>query len=358
MDKIVHLLAGTRKGLFLFTSTPDRTKWSSSGPFLSGREVNHATVDPRSGRIFATSNDSWFGCEIAWSDSLGEEWTMAEKSPGFAADSGSKLERIWHIEAGPTSAHGVLYAGVAPAALFRSEDNGANWEQVNGLSQHPTRQRWQPGAGGLCLHSIVPDPTNPEKMWVGISAVGVFLTEDGGATWSTRNQGTRAGFMPDPLPEWGQCVHKLLRAPGTEDRLYQQNHCGVYASDNGGTSWTEVTEGLPSEFGFPLGVHPRDPQTLYTLPLKGSEFRCAPDARLRVFRSRDAGGHWEALADGLPQEGVYCSVLREGMAVDTADPAGIYFGTNTGKIFGSADEGDSWYLLADNLPPVYSVEVW
>jgi photosystem II stability/assembly factor-like uncharacterized protein len=348
------LLAGTKKGLFLFTSD-DRKAWRIHGPFLQGKEVHHAVCDSRTGRIFATSNDAWFGSEIVYSDDMGATWTSARKGPAFSADSGLKLERIWHIEPGPAAAPGVLYAGVAPAALFRSEDNGETWNEVTALSQHPTRSRWHPGAGGLCLHSIQIDRANPQKIFIGISAVGVFRTDDGGATWAPMNRGTRAEFMPDKYPEFGQCVHKLLMAPGKSDVLFQQNHCGVYRSGDSGATWQEITDGLPSDFGFPLAIHPRDPETAYVLPLKGAEFRCPPDGKLRVFRTRDGGKHWQPLTEGLPQENAFTGILREGMASDQETPAGIYFGTNTGKIYASRDEGDSWHVIADELPPVYSV---
>ncbi len=348
------ILAGTKKGLFLFSS-PDRARWELAGPFQSGREINHALYDARNGRIYATANDAWFGCEMVCSSDLGASWTAARQNPAFPENSGLKLERLWHIEPGRASEPEVLYAGVAPAALFRSEDGGQTWNELTTLTEHPTRPQWHPGAGGLCLHSIVVDPSDAKRMFVGISAVGVFRTNDGGASWHLANQGTRAEFLPEKYPEYGQCVHKLLMADGQRSLLYQQNHCGVYRSADGGQSWQEITSGLPSDFGFPLALHPRQPETVFVLPLKGADFRCPPEGKLRVFRSRNGGKGWEALGKGLPQTDAYLGIYREGMAVDSLEPAGLYFGTNTGKIFGSTDEGDSWRLVADNLPPVYSI---
>jgi photosystem II stability/assembly factor-like uncharacterized protein len=350
--KNTFLLAGTKKGLFLFSSA-DRRHWTPSGPFQPGREINHAVCDPRDGRIWSAANDSWFGCELASSPDLGKTWTSTPLQ--FPEQAGTKLDRIWHIEPGHANEPGVLFAGVAPAALFRTDDGGQSWNEVPSLTKHPTRERWHPGAGGLCLHSIVVDKSSAHRMFVGISAVGVFRTDDDGVTWQTANHGTRAEFLPDKYPDLGQCVHKLLLSGGESPLLYQQNHCGVYRSSDAGRSWKEISTGLPSDFGFPLAIHPRQPGTIYVLPLKGAEFRCPPEGKLRVFRSRDAGETWQPLSAGLPQENVYAGIYREGMAVDAQDPAGIYFGTNTGKIFHSADEGDTWRLLADNLPPVYSV---
>jgi len=348
------LLAGTKKGLFVFTST-DRHDWQLHGPFQTGREINHAVYDSRSGRIYATSNDAWFGCEIVWSSDLGESWAMAKQNPGFAESAGMKLERIWHIEPGRPSEPQVLYAGVAPAALFRSGDGGQTWNEVFSLTALSCRPKWHPGAGGLCLHSIIRDPSDSARMFVGISAVGVFRTEDGGKSWEVANKGTRAEFLPEKYPEYGQCVHKLLMADSKSSLLFQQNHCGVYRSADAGRNWQEITAGLPSDFGFPLAIHPREPETIFVLPLKGAEFRCPPEGRLRVYRSRNGGKSWEALSEGLPQQDATVGVYREGMAMDSQTPAGSYFGTNTGKLSGSADEGDSWNLVADNLPPVYSV---
>ena len=352
--KTTILTVGTKKGVFLFTSS-DRREWSMRGPFQPGREINHAIYDSRTGRLYATANDAWFGSEIAWSADLGATWQMAKQSPSFTAESGLKLDRVWHIEPGPVETSDVLYAGVAPAALFRSADGGQTWAEITTLTAHPSRPRWHPGAGGLCLHSIVVDPLHAQRMFVGISAVGVFRTDDGGITWQTANRGTRAEFMPDKYPEYGQCVHKVLMADAGRSLLFQQNHCGVYRSANAGETWEEITAGLPSDFGFPLAIHPSQPETIFVIPLKGGEFRCPPDNRLRVFRSRDGGKTWTGLEAGLPQSNAFMGIYREGMTVDQCDPLGVYFGTNTGKVFYSSDEGDSWRVLADNLPPVYSV---
>ncbi len=348
------LLVGTKKGLFLLKSQ-DRARWKQTGPFHTGRDINHAVFDARSGSIFAAVNDAWFGCEIVRSTDFGGSWQSAQQNPAFQEGSDYQLERIWHIEPGRSTEPNVLYAGVAPAALFQTQDGGETWCEVSSLTNHPSRSRWQPGAGGLCLHSIVVDPAKQNRMFVGISAVGVFRTDDAGETWQHANKGTRAEFLPDKFPEFGQCVHKLLLADPKRSLLFQQNHCGVYRSNNAGADWVEITAGLPSDFGFPLAIHPHRPETIYVVPLQGAEFRCPPGGKLCVYRSRNGGESWEALGKGLPQRDAYVGVYREGMATDSLDPVGVYFSTNTGKIFASQDEGDSWRTIADNLPPISSI---
>ena len=273
------------------------------------------------------------------------------------------MDRIWHIEPAGGSQPGVLYAGVQPAALFKSQDSGDTWDEIMTLSNHATRESWQPGLGGLCLHSIIIDRHQTGRMWVGISAVGVFGTHDSGETWQSLNQGVRADFLPQPFPEFGQCPHKVLAAPGSQDLLYQQNHCGVYRSGSGGKDWQDITQGLPSQFGFVLGLDPSDPQTLFVLPEDqvlgqdvGGGLRYVSEGKFRVYRSRNGGGDWEALTNGLPQENCYLHALREGMATDALDPCGIYLGTTTGQIFYSRDRGDHWELLVDQLLPINSVD--
>lgn len=349
------LLVGTAKGLFTYQSD-DRSRWETTGPHLPGKEINHATFDPRTKTIFATANDPWFGSRLAYSKDMGKTWVESESGPRFEENGGLKLDRLWHLEPGRASEPGVIYCGVAPAALFRSDDDGATWSEVEGLTSHPSRERWQPGAGGLCLHSIVLDPEDDKRMWVGISAVGVFRTDDGGATWQTQNKGVRAEFQPEKYPEFGQCVHHLVAAATNGDRrLYQQNHCGVYRSDDQGASWEEITEGLPSDFGFPMAAHPQDPNSVYVVPLRGAELRTPPDGKLRVFRTRDAGKSWEPLSDGLPQDDAFMGIYREGLCTDGMDPAGLYLGTNTGNLYASIDEGETWKQITPNLPPVMSV---
>lgn len=352
MSERCALLVGTRKGAFILDGDRDRHTWQLRGPLCEGWPVHDVSVEPRSGALLAAAGSPWFGPAVWHSDDLGRTWTHSSEGLTYG-DDGPAITTVWNVTAGPDA----IYAGVEPAGLFRSTDGGRTWSHVEGLTNHPTRPEWRPGAGGLCLHSIVPHPTDPSRMWVGISAVGAFETTDGGATWATRNKGVRADFHPDKYPEFGQCVHKLVLAADGGERLYQQNHCGVYRSLDGGRAWTEITGELPSEFGFPMAAHPRDPMTVWTIPLNGADRgRYAPDASLGVWRTGDGGDSWTRSGDGLPQRDAYLSVLREAMAVDRLDPVGVYFGTSTGQLYGSSDEGRTWSLIADHLPPIWSVE--
>ena len=360
----VLLLAGTRKGGFVLSSDGSRKEWRVSGPHLPGSEVFHLIYDPRGqGAVFAAVNHMVWGAGIQRSHDLGRSWLSSTEPPRISSREGATIKNLWHIEPGRESEPGAVYAGVDPAALFKSEDGGATWLEVAGLSNHPSREKWEPGLGGLCLHSIVLDPYDRDRMWVGISAVGVFGTSDGGETWQTMNQGVRADFLPDRYPEFGQCPHKVLAHRARPDVLYQQNHCGVYRSDSGGSEWEDITQGLPSQFGFVLGLHSQDPDTIYVLPEDqvlgedvGGGLRYVTGAMFRVFRSRNGGREWQPLTRGLPQKDAYLHVLREGMATDSLDPCGIYVGTTTGQIYYSRDGGDNWELLLDHLPPILSLE--
>ncbi len=355
MTERTRLLVGTKKGAFILESDAGRSDWTISKPLCEGWPVHDLIVEPSSGAILAAAGSPWYGPAVWRSDDGGDTWTHSSAGLTYG-DDGPSIETVWSLAVAPD---GAILAGVQPAGLFRSTDGGATWSHVEGLTKHPTRDSWQPGAGGLILHSIVPDPSDPQRIWVGISSVGTFETTDGGATWTPRNVGVRAGFNPDPFPETGQCVHKLVMAGGGQtDTLYQQNHCGVYRSDDGGATWIELTDnGLPSEFGFPMVSHPRDPDTVWTIPLNGADQgRFVPDAKPAVWRTRDRGTTWERHADGFPQRDAYFTVLREAMARDTLDPVGIAFGTETGQLWHSADEGRSWRMITDTLPEIWAVE--
>jgi photosystem II stability/assembly factor-like uncharacterized protein len=348
----VLLLVGTRKGAFIAESDAARAAWTLRGPMCEGWPVHDVSVDAASGLIYAAAGSPWYGPAVWRSEDLGVTWTHASAGLTYG-DDGPAIPTVWSV----TAARGSVFAGVEPAGLFRSDDGGATWSHVAGLTEHPSRPAWQPGNGGLILHTIVPHASDPRRMWVGISAVGTFETRDGGATWETRNRGVRADFMPDPDPEFGQCVHKLVAAAGEPETLYQQNHCGVYRSSNGGATWDEITAGLPSEFGFAMVAHPRDPATAWVVPLSAADRgRFMPDAAAAVWRTGDRGASWERLAAGLPQEHAYLGVLREAMAVDHLDPVGISFGTSNGELWTSADEGASWRQVAAHLPDIWSVE--
>jgi len=352
MTKVL-LLIGTKKGVFLVQSDAARAEWAISGPFCETWPINHAVADPQTRTIYAGGGNEWFGPAVWKSTDLGATWSHS--SQGLAYDEGeTPIKTVWSLAA----AGQRLYVGVEPAGLFASDDAGQSFRHITGLRAHPTRPQWEPGGAGLILHSIVAHP-DPAKLWVGISSAGVFHTEDGGATWQPRNRGTRCDFNPEDqkYPEFGQCVHCLVMPRTDPGTLYQQNHCGMYRSCDDGQSWQSIESGLPSSFGFPAATHPRDPNTLFLLPLNGDTAgRYMPDAKAAVWRTRDGGATWTDLRAGLPQQHAYFGVLRQAMATDICDPAGIYFGTNTGLLFASPNEGENFQCIANFLPPIFSVE--
>lgn len=354
MGSKVLVLLGTRKGIFILESDTGRRSWQLRGPYCETWPINHVVPDPLTGTIHGGGGNAWFGPAVWTSPDLGATWTRS--SQGLAYEAGQEpIKSVWSIAAGP----GRLYAGVEPAGLFCSHDGGASWTHVAGLRDHPSRPNWQPGGGGLILHSLVLHPQDEQQMWVGISTAGVFHTANGGAAWEPRNRGTRADFLPEGqnYPEYGQCVHCLVMPSGMPERLYQQNHCGMYRSDDGGRQWESIEAGLPSSFGFPAAAHPRDARTLYLVPLNGDTAgRFMPQAKAAVWRTADGGNTWREQREGLPQANAFFGVLRQALATDRLEPAGVYFGTTSGALYASADEGDSWSCIAQHLPAISSVE--
>ena len=351
------LLVGTTKGAFILRSNSQRRRWDIGGPYFHGDNVYAMAYDGRGGqhRIWASTQSYW-GTLLRSSDDFGKSWTNPQQAPiRFPSDTGLSLKNIWQITPGRPEEPNVLYCGVEPAALFETRDAGETWSLVRGLFDHPHRPRWVPGNGGLALHTVVLDPANHQRIYVAISAGGVYRTNDGGATWTAQNRGIRAMFMPDKYPEFGQCVHKIALHPARPQRIFLQNHWGLYRSDNCGESWVDIANGVPSDFGFTVLMHPTNPNCVYIVPVESDVFRCACDGRLRVYRTRNAGASWEPLVRGLPQKRAYETVLRDAMTADSLDPVGIYFGTRSGQLFGSRDEGRTWQKLHEGLPAVVCV---
>ncbi|HEY1802221.1 MAG TPA: exo-alpha-sialidase [Terriglobales bacterium] len=383
----IRVLAGTRKGAFILTSDGKREKWEVSGPHFAGWEMYHlkgSPVDPN--RIYASQTSGWFGQIIQRSDDGGKTWHQPGTPPGepvapgppksasnkFAYDIAAapltthqwydgtqhpwEFKRVWHLEPSLTDPN-TVYAGVEDAGLFRSTDGGENWHELPGLRGHGTGPKWQPGAGGMCLHTIILDPKNPKRIYIAISAAGAFRTDDGGASWKPINKGLRSQYIPDQDAEVGHCVHHIAMHPKRPGVLFMQKHWDVMRSDDAGDNWKEVSGNLPTDFGFVIDVHAHEPETIYVVPIKSDSEHFPLDGKLQVFRSRTGGNEWEALTKGLPQKDCYVNVLRDAMAVDSLDKCGIYFGTTGGQIYASSDAGDSWNAIVRDLPAVLSIEV-
>jgi photosystem II stability/assembly factor-like uncharacterized protein len=364
----VRVLVGTRKGAFVLTSDGTRAHWDVSGPHFGGWEIYHlkgSPVDPN--RVYASQSSGWFGQLIQRSNDGGKTWEAVGNKLVYEGAAGTHLwydgtprpwefTRVWHLEPSLTDPD-MLYAGVQDAALFQSTDAGQTWRELPGLRQHTSAPQWQPGAGGLCLHTIILDRSHPGRMFVAISAAGTFRSEDGGQTWRPVNRGLRSEQIPDPTAEVGHCVHRIAMHPSRPRVLFMQKHWDVMRSDDAGDSWHEVSGNLPTDFGFPIDVHAHEPDTIYVVPITSDSLHFPPDGKLRVYRSRTGGDDWEALGRGLPQEHCYVNVLRDAMAVDSLDDCGVYFGTTGGQVYASADAGDSWAPIVRDLPAVLSVEV-
>jgi len=364
----VRVLVGTRKGAFILTSDGKRDRWQVDGPHFGGWEIYHVKGSPvNPDRVYASQTSDWFGQVIQRSDDGGRTWEPVGNDFRYEGVAGThqwydgtphpwEFLRVWHLEPSPTDAE-TVYAGVEDAALFRSTDGGHNWQEIAGLRRHGSGPRWQPGAGGLCLHTILLDPADQRRMFVAISAAGTFRTTDGGETWQAINRGLRSEYLPDADAEVGHCVHRIALHPSRPNVLYMQKHWDVMRSDDAGELWHEVSGDLPSDFGFTIEVHAHEPETIYVVPIKSDSEHYPPEGRLRVYRSRTGGNEWEALTDGLPQRDCYVNVLRDAMAVDRLDPCGIYFGTTGGQVYASPDGGDHWTPIVRDLPAVLSVEV-
>jgi photosystem II stability/assembly factor-like uncharacterized protein len=364
----VRVLVGTRKGAFILSAEGARRNWSVAGPHFSGWEIYHLKGSPADpDRLYASQSSGWFGQIMQRSDDGGLTWSAVDNNFVYDGVPGThqwydgtphpwEFKRVWHIEPSLTCAD-TLYAGVEDAALFRSNDGGRSWQEVSGLRQHGTGSAWQPGAGGMCLHTILLDPVNAQRMFIAISAAGAFRTDDGGETWQPINRGLHSPHMPDPNAEVGHCVHHIAMHPSRPGTLFMQKHWDVMRSDDAGHSWHEISGNLPTDFGFCIDVHAHEPNTLYVVPIKSDAEHFPPDGKLRVWRSRSGGGEWEPLTQGLPQSNCYVNVLRDAMAVDTLEACGIYFGTTGGQVYASSDSGDNWEPIVRDLPAVLSVEV-
>ena len=364
----IRLLVGTRKGAFVLTADGTRKDWSVSGPYFAGWEIYHlkaSPVDPD--RIYASQTSGWFGQVVQRSDDGGATWNTVGNQFLYDGVTGThqwydgtphpwEFKRVWHIEPSLTCPD-TLYAGIEDAALFQSSDAGRSWQELSGLRKHGTGPAWQPGAGGMCLHTILFDPSDRNRIFIAISAAGAFRTDDGGKTWRPINRGLRSPYIPDPDAEIGHCVHHIAMSPTRPGVLFMQKHWDVMRSDNAGDSWQEVSGNLPTDFGFAIDVHAHEPETIYVVPIKSDSEHFPPEGKLRVYRSRTGGNEWEPLTKGLPQSDCYVNVLRDAMAVDSLDSCGVYFGTTGGQVYASPDAGDTWAPIVRDLPAVLSVEV-
>jgi hypothetical protein len=364
----VRVLVGTRKGAFVLTSDGTRRQWDVSGPHFTGWEIYHVKGSPADpDRLYASQSSGWFGQLIQRSDDGGKTWNPVDNHFEYDGVPGThqwydgtphpwEFARVWHLEPSLTDPD-TVYAGVEDAALFRSTDGGKGWQELAGLRGHGSGSSWQPGAGGMCLHTILLDPSDPERIFVAISAAGAFRSDDAGETWQPINRGLRSQGIPDEDAEVGHCVHRIALHPSRPGTLFMQKHWDVMRSDDAGDRWHEVSGNLPSDFGFPIDVHAHEPETVYVVPITSDSEHIPPEGKLRVYRSRTGGDEWEALTNGLPQSNCYVNVLRDAMAVDSLESCGVYFGTTGGQVYVSADAGDNWAPIVRDLPPVLSVEV-
>jgi hypothetical protein len=364
----VRVLVGTRKGAFVLTSDGKRENWNVGGPHFAGWEIYHLKGSPAEpDRLYASQTSGWFGQLIQRSNDGGKTWEPAGNKFVYDGVPGThqwydgtphpwEFKRVWHLEPSLKDPD-TVYAGIEDAALFKSTDGGQNWQELSGLRGHGSGPRWQPGAGGMCLHTILLDPVNPDRIYIAISAAGAFRTDDAGKTWQPINQGLHSPYIPDPKAEVGHCVHRIAMHRSRPDVLYMQKHWDVMRTDNAGELWREISGNLPTDFGFPIDVHAHEPETIYVVPIKSDSEHFPPDGKLRVYRSRTGGNEWEPLSKGLPQSNCYVNVLRDAMAVDSLDSCGVYFGTTGGQVYASADAGDNWAPIVHDLPSVLSVEV-